>query len=110
MAVFDYARIRIKEDELSNRELILLCDTISDRLKIRLGEEKLPQSFERIAAEATVKAFRRMYYEGIEVESVSDISTHFIADILEEYTNEIEAYKTYGKNAEESTTDIVRFL
>lgn len=112
MAVFDYARIRIKEDELDNRQLILLCDTISDRLKIRLGEKKLPQSFERIAAEATVKAFRRMYYEGIDTESVSDISTHFIADILEEYTDEIEAYKTYGKGNQDDdgTTDIVRFL
>ena len=81
MAVFDYARVRIKEDELDNRQLNLLCDTISDRLNIRLGVTKLPQSFERIAADATVKAFRRMYYEGIETESVSDISTHFISDI-----------------------------
>lgn len=110
MAVFDYARVRIKEDELSNRELILLCDTISDRLNIRLGTSKLPRSFERIAAEATVKAFRRMYYEGIETESVSDISTHFISDILEEYKDEIEAYKTYGQNTDDGTTDIVRFL
>lgn len=106
MAVFDFARVRIKEEELDNNKLSLLCDTISDRLKLRLGETKLPEAFERIAAEATVKAFRRMYYEGIETESVSDISTHFISDILAEYDEEIKQYR----NANNTTTDIVRFI
>lgn len=111
MKVFDFARIRIKEEELDNSHLMLLCDTVCDRLKIRLGESELPEAFKRIAADATVKAFRRMYYEGISSETVSDISTSFISDILDEYNEEIEAYKTYGKYAEEDVkTDIVRFL
>lgn len=108
MAVFDFARIRIKEEELDNNGLTLLCDTICDRLNLRLGTSELPESFERIAAEATVKAFRRMYYEGIQIEVVSDISTHFITDILKEYDEEIQAYRAYGDK--EGTTDIVRFL
>ena len=111
MKVFDFARIRIKEEELDNANLSLLCNTICDRLTLRLGESKLPDAFERIAADATVKAFRRMYYEGISSETVSDISTSFISDILDEYNEEIEAYKTYGKYAAEDVkTDIVRFL
>ncbi len=110
MKVFDFARIRIKEEELDNSHLMLLCDTVCDRLKIRLGESELPEAFKRIAADATVKAFRRMYYEGIDSETVSDISTHFITDILDEYSDEIEAYKAYGKNVDDGTTGIVRFL
>ena len=110
MGVYDYTRMRIKEDELNKKDLILLCDTVCDRLNLRLGETTLPVVFERIAADATVKLFRRLYYEGIEVESVSDINTHFITDILEEYSAEIEAYKTYMKKADGNLTDIVRFL
>lgn len=110
MKVFDFARIRIKEEELDNSHLMLLCDTVCDRLKIRLGESELPEAFKRIAAEATVKAFRRMYYEGIDSETVSDISTSFVSDILDEYSDEIEAYKAYGKNVDDGTTGIVRFL
>lgn len=108
MGVYDYTRMRITEDELDKKGLILLCDTVCDRLNLRLGETTLPVVFERIAADAAVKLFRRLYYEGIEVESVSDISTHFVNDILSEYKTEIEAYKTYCKD--NGTTDIVRFL
>lgn len=103
MGVYEYSRVRITADECSDDILHLLCDTISDRLALRLGVDKLPETFERIAADASVKMFRRMYYEGITSESVQSINTAFVDDILKEYESEIESYIA-------RQTGVVRFL
>lgn len=76
-------------DELLN-ELVL---TIKDRLLIRLGAgEQLPASFNSICVDATIKLYRRMYYEGISSENGGNISTSFVEDILNEYQREIDGY------------------
>lgn len=66
---------------------------ITDRLTLRLGEEYLPKSFEGIAADATVKLFRRTMFEGISSEGTDGLTTSFVADVLAEYADEITAYK-----------------
>lgn len=98
MSVYDYARPRISETEADVELLTLYCDTISDRLALRLGVDALPETFNRIAADAVVKMHRRVYYEGITSESMNgQLSTQFVDDILAEYAVEINEYKaTHG--------------
>ena len=72
------------------------CDTITNRLMLRLGVDTLPEQFELIAADAVVKMHRRMYYEGISSESMQGLAqlrTEFVDDILAEYESEIEQYR-----------------
>ena len=66
---------------------------ITDRLTLRLGVETLPKAFEGIAADATVKLYRRAMFEGISSEGTDGITTSFVSDILAEYDAEIAAYK-----------------
>ena len=66
---------------------------VTDRLNLRLGEEILPKSFEGIAADATVKLYRRAMFEGISSEGTDGLTTSFVADVLAEYADEITAYK-----------------
>lgn len=95
MGVYSHARLRIPDAELDNELLLEFCETISSRLALRLGEEELPETFYLIGADAVVKMFRRMYYEGISSESMhaaTQMSTAFVEDILNEYQSEIDAY------------------
>lgn len=66
---------------------------VTDRLCLRLGVDSLPKTFEGIAADATVKLYRRAYFEGISSEGTDGLTTSFVADILSEYDAEISAYK-----------------
>lgn len=66
---------------------------VTDRLNLRLGETILPTEFESIAADATVKLYRRAMFEGISSEGTEGITTSFVSDILAEYADEIAAYK-----------------
>ena len=58
-------RLRIPDSEISDDALKEYISTIQDRLLLRLGEEKLPDAFQSICVDATVKMLRRTYYEGI---------------------------------------------
>ena len=96
MYVYENARIRIPETEADSKTLMMYCDTVTDRLMLRLGVTELPESFERIAADAAVKMHRRCYYEGISSESMqgaAQLTTQFVEDILSEYQAEIDQYK-----------------
>ena len=88
------ARVRLRTNDVYDDALLEdLVQTVTDRLCIRLGVQELPQAFESIAADAAVKAARRVYYEGIQSEGAANISTAFVADILSEYDAEIERYR-----------------
>lgn len=80
---------------------------ITDRLTLRLGEEYLPKAFESIAADATVKLFRRTMFEGISSEGTDGITTSFVEDVLAEYADEIAAYK---ENKEKTDGDRTVFF
>lgn len=99
---------RLSNEEYDAALISELTDLVTGRLCLRLGAERLPMSFESIAADAVVKAYRRYYFEGISSETVSGnaaLTTHFVDDILAEYADEIEAYK-----AVHGGTGVVRFL
>lgn len=74
-----------------------ISQTVLDRICIRLGisnENEFPALFYGVCAEASVKAYRRRYYEGIQSESASGVfSDTFVEDILSEYEKEFETYR-----------------
>lgn len=93
MTVLERAQARLSgEQNIQQNVLEELCDMVTARLCLRLSADSLPDIFRPIAADAAVKAYRRIYYEGISSES-SVGSVSFIQDILAEYENEIAAYK-----------------
>lgn len=102
-------RVRIPDTSLENSELKEYLSTVSDRLCLRLGAEKLPPLFESICVDAAVKMVRRTYYEGISSEGVANISTSFVDDILAEYAGEIEDWKN-SQAASGNSNKVVRFL
>lgn len=91
-----------------------LAQTMLDRLCIRLGvqESNFPKLFYSVAVDATVKAWRRRYYEGISSENVSEMSTSFVEDVLSEYDDEIASYlEGLSTDDDEDTTGkLVVFL
>ncbi|WP_288704142.1 hypothetical protein [uncultured Catenibacterium sp.] len=74
-----------------------ISQTVLDRICIRLGissEKEFPALFNGVCAEASVKAYRRRYYEGIKSENASGVfSDTFIDDILSEYESEFSIYR-----------------
>lgn len=93
MTVLERAQARLSgEQNIQQNVLEELCDMVTARLCLRLSAGSLPDIFYPIAADAAVKAYRRIYYEGISSES-SVGSVSFIQDILAEYEDEIAAYK-----------------
>lgn len=88
-----------------------IVQTIIDRLLLRLGVEKLPKVFESIVVDASVKMYRRTYYEGISSENVEGLSTAFVEDILSEYAPEIEQWREDHKaELSEQSKGALRFL
>lgn len=95
-----YAADRVQEsvgERISGEEMDMLrmkdyTQTVISRLCIRLGEEYLPDVFIPIAADAVVKMHRRTYFEGIQSEGTSGLTTSFVEDVLKEYETEIEVW------------------
>lgn len=102
-------KVRLPDTALNDEQLTEYLNTINDRLILRLGADSLPAAFQSICVDAAVKMVRRTYYEGISTESVTNISTSFVDDILSEYEAEISGY--LNAQAESGKTDkVVRFL
>lgn len=89
------SRVALRLDDNTVCEDVIkeMTQTVIDRLLIRLGTCKLPEPFYSVAVDATVKAIRRIHYEGITSEGSANISTSFVSDILEEYKAEIEQFR-----------------
>ena len=96
---------RLRDETVDDDVLSDFITTVSDRLCLRLGEDKLPSIFDSICVDAVVKMHRRTYYEGISSEDTEGMSTKFIDDILDEYSKEINAWiaKNQGQR-------VVKFL
>lgn len=102
-------RRRIPCDEATDDILKEYIITVSDRLCLRLGTEKLPDLFGSICVDAVVKMWRRTYYEGISSEGAANINTSFVDDILAEYSDEISLYRS-GKSNSGGSGRVVHFL
>lgn len=107
--MLERVRIRITQEEASDDVINEFIKTVSDRLCLRLGVEILPNVFESICVDAVVKMVRRVYYEGMSSESVTNLSNSFVDDILKEYAEEVAAYKDNQSNSGEQKR-VLRFL
>lgn len=97
---------RLNDDNISEELVKELARVVNDRLCIRLGENALPELFESICVDATVKMYRRIYYEGIASEGAADISTSFVDNIMAEYEQEISDWKSQKSNATGSGREV----
>jgi len=103
--------IRLESDDNYDENIVSeYVQTITDRLCLRLGvtEDTFPELFNSIAVDATVKMWRRTYYEGISSEGAANITTSFVDDILSEYADEISAYLENTANTS-GTDKVVHF-
>lgn len=102
-------RVKTRLPEAGAEIIKELVQTASDRLCIRLGEDSLPDAFKSICVDATVKLYRRLYYEGISSEGAANISTSFVADVLAEYERDIADWKRKKKD-DSGAEGTLRFL
>lgn len=109
MSVINRIRNRLSDESIKDAVLEEMAEVATDRLCIRLGEETLPLRFESICADAVIKMYRRIYYEGISSENITSISTSFVDNVLAEYEREISDYKDQKANTRGSGR-IVRFI
>ena len=111
--ILDRAKTRLTGETYNNAVLEDTVQTVIDRLCLRIGvsEVVFPSILYSIAVDASIKAYRRRYYEGISQESVANISTHFIDDILAEYEDDLTAWLESDEAADISSNyKVVRFL
>lgn len=88
-----------------------LSQTVLDRICLRIGvdEEAFPAILHSVVVDATIKAWRRRYYEGITTEKAGGITDEFVQDILAEYAEELSRWTE--SHADDSTAGkVVRFL
>ena len=102
-------KVRLPETELTDEQLTEYLQTMSDRLCLRLGAETLPAAFDSVCVDAVIKMVRRTYYEGISSESVANLSTSFVEDILSEYDREISDWKN-NRDDTDGNNKAVHFL
>lgn len=110
--VTDRIKNRLNGEEYDETIMSEIVQTVTDRLCLRLGvtEATFPDIFKSIVVEASVKVWRRRYYEGIETDKVSTLSTTFISDVLSEYQDEIDQWLVSSAADESGSRKVVRFL
>ena len=89
-----------------------LTQTVTDRVCLRCGldsETSVPRILQSIIVDATIKAFRRISYEGIAEERVGGLVDNFLPDILAEYAAEIDAWRDAHADEDDLTGKTVRF-
>lgn len=109
MDILQRVRIRITDPNVSDELLNEYIQTIMDRLCLRLGAETFPAAFDSVCVDAVIKMVRRTYYEGISSESVANLSTSFVEDILSEYDREISDWKN-NRDDTDGNNKAVHFL
>jgi hypothetical protein len=89
-----------------------VIQTVTDRLCLRLGvtEETFPDVFKSVVVDASVKLWRRRYYEGMAAEWQASLKNEFVTDILAEYQDEIEQWLNSSAADQSGNRKVVRFL
>ena len=93
MKIAERVLLRLDAENPDPVKIADYVNIITDRLTLRLGTDTLPKAFEGIAADATVKLYRRAMFEGISSEGTDGLTTSFVSDVLAEYADEIAAYR-----------------
>lgn len=113
-SLLDRVQLRLmNHQELPSATPALLEDlirTASDRIKLRVGEDTLPEALESIAVEIVLKMYRRLYYEGISSETADTLRVDFVADIMAEYEKDFADYIKRREQVDEYGLPKVFFL
>ena len=109
-------RVLIRKPDIDNDIAEELIRTAKDRIKLRVGyyEDAFPSELESIVVEVVCAMYNRMQLnqEGVDSERVDVFSVKFIANLLDEYKDELEAfkYKVHEEELEVSGHAKLRFL
>lgn len=89
-----------------------IIQTVTDRLCLRLGvdESTFPDVFKSVVVDASVKVWRKRYYEGISTEWQGSLKSEFITDVLAEYQDEIDQWLNSSAADQSGNRKVVRFL
>lgn len=101
------------EDVPSDAWLAEIVQSLSDRVCMRVGVEKLPVMAASIVVDATVKAVNRRFDEGISSESEGQggsMSLSFVDDLLAEYGRELSMLAVTAGADGTSRLNVVRFI
>ena len=101
------------EDVPSDAWLAEVVQSLSDRVCMRVGVEKLPVLAASIVVDATVKAVNRRFDEGISSESEGQggsMSLSFVDDLLAEYDRELSMLAVTAGADGISRLNVVRFI
>lgn len=102
MATYERVKARLDGEDIAISPALLaeLCDLAQTRITLRVGERYFPEILEPIAADVAVKLYRRVTYEGIASEGADKITTSFVENILDEYADDLDAYKSAKDSAD----------
>ena len=107
-------RIKIRKPDVD----VILADefirTAKDRILLRADLKKtiFPAELESICVEVVTAMINRheMNHEGVDSESVDVFSVKFINRLLDEYDQELRAYKQMLDDEQDENRGVVRFL
>ena len=91
--VIEAIKMRLQDENVNESLIYELIELVHDRLLLRLQVDVLPTCFLSILKDATIKLYRKSYFEGITSESSDGLTTTFVDDVLSEYAFEISEYR-----------------
>ena len=79
-------------DRDSDEKLLLILESVRNRLKLLLGGMEVPSSMQHIVTDVAVIRFNRIGSEGMSSHSVAGESTSYNENDFSAYMDEIQAY------------------
>ena len=86
-------------DRDSDEKLLLILESVRNRLKLLLGGMEVPASMQHIVTDVAVIRFNRIGSEGMSSHSVAGESTSYNENDFSAYMDEIQAYLDSGDGA-----------
>lgn len=90
--VLSRIKVRLTGDTVTDDILLEYIQTLDDRICLRLNTDEVPKVFYSIIVDASVKMYRRLWYEGESSENDDGVTTSFVEDVLSEYNTEFSQY------------------
>lgn len=107
-------RIKVRKPDVDETLAEEFIQTAKDRILLRaeLKKSLFPAELESICVEVVTAMINRheMNHEGVDSESVDVFSVKFINRLLDEYDQELRAYKRMLDDDQDEKRGVVRFL
>lgn len=108
------SRLEIRIPSIDKDVAEELIKTAKDRILLRIGLKRtlFPSELESICVEIVTAMYNKhmMRNEGIDSESVDVFSVRFVNDLLEQYEDELNAYKRMVSEEDDDSRGKLRFL